>query len=179
MAEVPIWDEWNFVKLAGRLKGTAMALREMRRRGEAGAIAGWAIYKNYVENLIRLSLSRPEPAYRTTMINDLRAVGEDDLIEKIEDLHAAHPEGVPAVKTLDLVDGWDGELSKRVGRRIPHSPNELTIEEIEESKKITRELYEVPKVPKEAEEVEEEIRRLEEMRGELEERLKRLRRRPR
>jgi len=180
MAEVPIpiWEEWNFLKLASRLRGTEIALREIRRRGEAGAIAGWAIYKNYIENLIRLSLSMPEKAYRTTMINDLRAVGEDDLIEKIEDLHAEYPEGVPTVKTLNLVDEWDGELSKRVGRRIPRSPNELTIEEIEESKRITRELYEVPRAPKEGEGVEEEIRRLEEMRGELEERLKRLRRRP-
>ena len=175
MAKVPLWDEWNFYKLASRLEGTARALREMKRRGEAGAIAGWAIYKNYIENLIRLSLSRPEPAFRTTMINDLRAVGEDDLIERIEALHREYPEGVPSVKIYDLMEEWDEELSRRVGRRIPRAPAELTREEIEESKRITKQLYEIPPPPPE---VEEEIRRLEKMRAELEERLRRLRRRP-
>ena len=175
--KIPIWEEWGFFKLASRLKGTAPALREMKKRGEAGAIAGWAIYKGHIKNLIRLSCGggpSPElakdPAYRTTMITDLEAVGETDLIEEIDGLWRKHPKGIPRSEMMDLQDDWDESIEHRVGRRIPRTPDDLTREEIEESRRLTKEMYEgKEKTP------EEKLSDLEKMKRDLEERIKKLR----
>lgn len=175
----PMWNEWNFRKLTSRMGGTSPALREMKKRGEAGAIAAWAIYKQHVKNLIRLACGAgpegewaSEPAFRTTMIRDLEAVGEEDLIEQIDGLWRKHPKGIPRSETLDLQDDWDQAVERRVGRRIPRSADDLTREDIEESKRLTKEMYEV----KERKPPEEKLEDLEEMRQELERKIERLRR---
>ena len=175
----PIWDEWGFRKLTSRMGGTAPATREMKRRGEAGAVAGWAIYKGHIKNLIRIACGQGpdgefavEPAYRTTLIRDLAAVGETGLIEQIDGLWRKHPRGIPLSEVLDLQDDWDDSLERRIGRRIPRSPDELTREEIEDSKRLTREMYRV----EEEKPPEEKLRELEAMRRELEERMERLKR---
>ena len=175
----PIWDEWNFVKLASRLGGTAPAAREMKKRGEAGAVAAWAIYKAHVKNLIRLACGggpqaewAKEPAFRSTMIRDLEAVGEEDLIEQIDGLWRKHPKAIPRSVMMDLQDDWDEGLERRVGRRIPRTPDDLSREEIEESKRLSREMYEV----EEKKSPEEKLSDLEEMKRELERKIERLRR---
>lgn len=175
---VPLWEEWGFFKLASRLNGTAPALREMKKRGEAGAIAGWAVYKNHVRNLIKLACGggpSPElakdPAYRTTMISDLEAVGENELIEQIDRLWRKHPKGIPRSEMMDLQDRWDETLAHRVGRKIPRTPDELTREEIQESKRLTKEMYE----GKSRQSSEEKLSDLEKMKREIEERMKKLR----
>lgn len=168
-----IYEVWNFRKLMSRMEGTTPALREMKKRGKAGAIAGWAIYKRYIKGLLKTAL-KPEaadPAYRTTMITDLEAVGEDELVEQIEGLHRKHPEGIPLSERLDLIEDWDESLERRVGRKIPRTPDDLTREEIEESKRITRELHKAEEKKK----PEEKITELEEMKEQLEERMKKLR----
>ena len=173
----PIWDEWSFRKLTVRMGGIAPASREIKRRGEAGAIAGWAIYKGHVKNLIRVACGHGlegefavEPAYRTTMIRDLDAVGETELIERIEGLWREHPRGIPLSEVLDLQDDWDDSLERRIGRRIPTSPDELTREDIEDSKRLTREMYLEEKSP------EKKLEDLEKMKRDLEERMARLKR---
>ena len=174
----PIWKEWNFKKLTSRMGGTAPAIREMKKRAEAGAIAAWAIYKQHIKNLIRLACGAgpeaewaSEPAFRTTLMSDLEAVGENDLIEQINGLWRKHPKGVPRSETLDLQDDWDEEVERRVGRKIPRTPDDLTREEIEESKRLTRELYKA----KEKKSPREKLSELEEMKRELERRMKKLR----
>jgi len=173
----PIWEEWNFRKLTSRMGGTSQAIREMKKRGEAGAVAAWAIYKAHIENLIKLACGAGpegewarEPAFRTTLINDLEAVGETELIEQIDGLWRKHPKGIPRSETMDLQDDWDKEVERRVGRRIPGTPEDLTREEIEESRRIVREMHELKKPP------EKEITELEEMKRELERKIERLRR---
>ena len=176
---VPIWEEWGFFKLASRLGGTAPAAREMKKRGEAGAVAAWAIYKQHIKNLIRLSCGggpEPElakdPVYRTTMITDLEAVGETDLIEQIDGLWRKHPKGIPRSVMMDLQDDWDQGLERRVGRRIPRTPDDLTRAEIDESRRLSKEIYEV----KEKKSSDEQLSDLEKMKRELERKIERLRR---
>lgn len=183
MAEEKVWETWGFYKLAYRLKGTKYALREMKKRGEAGAIAGWAIYADYVKHLTRRCFDLPDAAYRVTMISDLEAVGEMDLIGKIEALHAKYPEGVPEHEVLDLVEEWSSDLAKRVGKRIPISPDELTPEQKAESRRITRKLWGAPEeeppkatVEELKEEVEATEARLKWMKIELKEKMKKLER---
>jgi len=173
----PIWEEWNFMKLASRMGGTAQAVREMKKRGEAGAIAAWAIYKQHVKNLIRLACGAGpegewarEPAFRTTLIGDLEAVGEEDLVKQIDELWSKYPKGIPRSEVLDLQDDWDESVEHRVGRRIPRSPDDLTREEIEESKRVTRELH----TRKEKRTPEEKVSEMEEMKRELERKIERL-----
>ena len=173
----PIWEEWSFTKLASRLGGTGPAVREMKKRGDAGAIAAWAIYKNHIKNLIKISCGAGaegewarEPAFRTTMIRDLEAVGENELIEQIEGLWRKYPKGIPRSETMDLQDDWDEGIERRVGRRIPRTADDLTREEIEESKRLTREMYEL----KEKKPPEEKLTDLERMKKELEEKIARL-----
>ena len=175
----PIWGEWNFRKLASRMGGTAPAVREMKKRGESGAIAGWAIYKQHVKNLIRLACGAgpegewaKEPAFRTTLMRDLEAVGENKLIEQIEGLWRKHPKGIPRSEALDLQDDWDEGFERRVGRRIPRTPDDLTREEIAESKRLAKEMYEV----KGKRSSEEKLSDLEEMKRELERKIERLKR---
>ncbi|TRZ51719.1 MAG: hypothetical protein D4S01_04200 [Dehalococcoidia bacterium] len=176
--KVPIWEEWGFFNLASRLDGTGPALREMKKRGEAGAIAAWSIYKVHVKNLIKLSCGggpEPEmakdPAYRTTMITDLEAVGETELIEQIDGLWRKHPKGIPRSEMMDLQDDWDQSLERRVGRSIPRTPDDLTREEIEESRRLTKEMYEA----REKRSPEEKVSELEKMKMELERKIERLR----
>lgn len=175
----PIWEEWNFMKLASRLGGTAQATREMKRRGEAGAIAGWAIYKGHVKNLVKLACGggpqgewASEPAFRMTMIRDLEAVGEEALVEQIEGLWRKYPKGIPRSEMMDLQDDWDETVERKVGRGIPRSPDDLTREEIEESKRLAKEMHE----GKAAKAPEEKLSDLEEMKRELERKIERMRR---
>lgn len=174
----PIWDEWNFRKLTTRLGGTGPAIREMKRRAESGAVAAWGIYKNHVKNLIRLTCGHGpegefagEPAFRATLVSDLEAAGEEGLIEQIEGLWRKYPKGIPTSEMLDLQDDWDESVERRAGRRLPKTPGDLTVEEIEESKRLTRELHEArgKRTP------EEKLSDLEEMKRELERRMERLR----
>lgn len=174
----PIWEEWNFRTLISRMGGTAPAIREMKKRGEAGAVAAWAIYKAHIKNLIKLACGAGpegewarEPAFRTTLISDLEAVGEEDLVKQIDGLWRKHPKGIPRSETMDLQDDWDEEVERRVGRRIPVTPDDLTREEIEESRRIAREMYERKEKPPE-----EKTEELEEMKRELERKIERLRR---
>lgn len=168
-----IYEIWNFRKLMSRMEGTTPALGEMKKRGEAGAIAGWAIYKRYVESLIKTSVrwEAADEAYRTTMISDLKAVGEDELVEQIEGLHRKYPKGIPLTEQLDLMDDWNDSLQRRVGRTIPKDPSDLTEEEIEESKRLTKEMHTGEKTEKSSEE---KLSELEKMKRELEERIKKL-----
>jgi len=145
-----IWEVWNFYELASRLKGTQPAIRELKRRGEAGAVAAWAIYRGYISNLIRFCFDMTEPSYRSPMLNDMAAVREMELIEEIEALHKKYPQGVPSYEVLDLVDAWGEKLDRRVGLRVPRSPAELTAEQIAEAKRITRELWKVESQPRES-----------------------------
>ena len=175
----PIWGEWNFTKLASRLGGTAPAVREMKKRGEAGAVVAWAIYKQHVKNLIRLSCGAgpegewaSEPAFRTTMMSDLEAVGEETLIEQIDGLWRKYPKGIPRSEMMDLQDDWDEGLERRVGRRIPRAPDDLTREEIEESKRLTKEMHKIEGKKSS----EEKLSDLEEMKRELERKMEKLRR---
>ena len=175
----PIWDEWNFTKLASRLRGTAPAAREMKKRGEAGAIAAWAIYKAHIKNLIRLACGggpqgeyASDPAFRTTMTRDLEAVGEEDLIEQIDGLWRKYPKRIPRSEMMDLQDDWDETIERRVGRRIPRSPDDLTREEIEESRRLSKEMH----GGKEKQSSEEKVSDLEEMKRELERKIERLKR---
>jgi len=181
---IPIWDEWNFAKLAARLEGTAPAIREMKKRGETGAIAGWAIYKGHVKNLIKLACGAGpegewarEPAYRSTMMRDLDVVWETKLIEQINELWKKHPKAIPTSDMMDLQEDWNKELESRVGKTIPKSPSEMTREDIEASKKITREMHigktEIPEAITEWEPVD-NVSELEEMKAELERRIERL-----
>lgn len=151
-AKPEIWEVWNFYELASRLKGTQLALRELKRRGDAGAIAAWAIYREYMTNLIRFCFDMTEPAYRSPMLNDMAAVGEMELIDEIEALHKKYPEGAPSYVILDLADSWAEKLDRRVGVRVPRSPGELTAEQIAESKRIARELWEGEAPPRESQE---------------------------
>lgn len=173
----PLYDMWNFNTLAPRLEGTDKALREVKKRGQAGAIAGWAIYKQRVEQLIGLALGEgkdgqyaKEPSYRSSIYSDLEAVGEMNLITQIDELWAQYPDHVPRNVILDLKEEWNENLSRQVGRNIPHSPAELTKEDIAESKKVTKELY----VKKAQQSVDEEVAELERMKKEIEEKMKRL-----
>jgi len=182
----PIWDEWNFFRLASRLGGTTEAIREMKKRGEAGAIVAWSIYKNHIENLIRAACGAGaegeyarEPAYRAPLYSDLEMAGEEDLIEQIEGLWRKYPNGIPTHVVRDLIDDWNDSLQRRVGRRIPKRPEELTVEDIEESKRISRELYkgitrEARRIEKREEEVRKEIEEIEAMKREIERRLEEL-----
>lgn len=168
-----IYEIWNFRKLMSRMEGTAPALGEMKKRGEAGAIAGYAIYKQYVEGLLRVAMKREasDPAFRITMTSDLEAVGEDKLAEQIEGIHRKFPKGIPTSEQLDLIDDWNDSLQRRVGRTIPKDPSELTEEEIEESKRITKEMHTGEKTEKPSEE---KLNDLEKMKKELEERIAKL-----
>ena len=173
-----IWEEWNFKKLTSRMRGTAPAVREMKKRAEAGAVAAWAIYKAHIKNLIRLACGHgpegewaSEPAFRTTFISDLEAVEETGLIEQIDGLWRKHPKGIPKSEMMDLQDDWDEAVERKAGRKIPRTPDELTREEIEESKRLTREMHKIEREKK----PEEKLSDLEEMKRELEKRMERLR----
>lgn len=175
----PIWEEWNFKKLTSRMGGTTPAIREMKKRAEAGAVAAWAIYKAHIKNLIRLACGAGpegewarEPAFRTTLMSDLEAVGENDLIEQIDGLWRKHPKGIPKSEMMDLQDDWDENIERKVGRRIPATPDDLTREEIEESKRLTKEMHEL----KERKAPEEKLSELEKMKRQLEKKIERLRR---
>lgn len=175
----PIWEEWNFKKLTSRMGGTTPAIREMKKRAEAGAVAAWAIYKAHIKNLIRLACGAgpegewaSEPAFRTTLMSDLEAVGENDLKEQIDGLWRKHPKGIPKSEMMDLQDDWDENIERKVGRRIPATPDDLTREEIEESKRLTKEMHEL----KERKAPEEKLSELEKMKRQLEKKIERLRR---
>lgn len=173
-----IYEIWNFNELAPRLNGTDRALRELKKRGEAGAIVGWAIYKQRVEQLIGSALGEGkegpfarEPSYRGPLYADLDAAGETNLISRIEKLWEKYPDRVPSNEVLDLKEAWNEEFTRRVGRSIPRSPQDLTREDIDASKKVTKELYQ-----KKAERsVDEEMAELERMKKDLEEKMRRLR----
>lgn len=171
--QIPIYEEWNFRKLMGRLEGSIPALREMKRRGEAGAIAGHAIYKRYVKGLLKNALSKDarDEAFRTTMVSDLEAVGEDKLVEEIEGLHRKYPKGIPDLERSDVIKDWDDSFERRAGRTIPKDPRELTREDIEESKRITKEMW-TSKATKKTRE--EKVSDLERMKKQLKERLEKL-----
>lgn len=170
--QLPIYEVWNFRKLMSRMEGTTPALQEMKRRGEAGAIAGWAIYKRYVKGLLKTALKREarDVAFRTTIVSDLKAVGEDKLVEEIEGLHRKFPKGIPSSEVSDAIKDWDDSLQRRVGRTIPKDPRDLTREDIEESKRITKEMW----TGKAERSREEKITEIEKMRKDLEKRLEKL-----
>jgi hypothetical protein len=173
-----LYEVWNFNELAPRLEGTDRALREMKKRGEAGAIAGWAIFKQRVEQLIGIALGEGkegsfarEPSYRSTIYSDLEAAGETGLIQRIEDLWEKYPDRVPRNEVLDLKEEFNAELDRRVGRSIPRSPSELSREDIEDSREAAKSLY----VKKAEASAEEELAELERMKREIEEKMRRLR----
>lgn len=96
-----------------------------------------------MKHWISVGLKTEEPAGRTLVIDALTACGEYELVRKIEELHAS---GIPITSkhVLDLQDEWIREFEAKIGRPVP-SASEVTEEEIEGSKRITRELHGLPK----------------------------------
>ena len=164
----PIGEIWSLRELRTRM-GFVSATRELKRRCEAGAIAGCGIYADQVKYWISVALRETEPAGRAPTTDALIACGEDELVRKIEELHASG-KPITSKHILDLQDEWMRELEAKVGREIP-SAGELTEEEREESKRITRELHALPPKPPEVKPKEVAAEELEAMKKALEKRI--------
>lgn len=169
----PVGEVWSIKDLRSRM-GFVSATREMKRRCEAGAVAACGIYASQVKHWISVAVKTEERAGRDPVIDALTACGEDEIIRKIEDLHAS---GTPITSKhiLDFQEDWLREFQDRIGREVP-SASEITKQEIEESKRIARELHKIPPKKEEAPKPKEaELAELEEMKKALEKRMQELR----
>ena len=81
-------------------------------------------------------------SFRSPLLDDLKAVDEDWLVEEIEDLHWRYPDTeVPVMIWMDLLDNWTMKFHRRIQVCFLESPNYLTKAQIDESKRLTRMLY--------------------------------------
>lgn len=134
-----IWRIWGDGGLIDKL-GPDRAIRELKKRCEAGAIIGCSLYKLLIEKWIDVATGAKDPGQRGPAEDFMSSAGEDELVKKIEDLHAQYPNGIPRSIRIDVKDEWNAALEQKVGRRIPLDPKDASKKDIEESKKIAEQL---------------------------------------
>lgn len=134
-ADYDIHLVWNVKELINKV-GPEKTIRELKKRCEAGAIIGCTLYKRLIEHWLGVAMSYTDKAGRGPAEEFMEAAGEDFLVQRVEKLHEEYPDGIPRSKRLDLIDEFNVELERRVGRRIPLEPGDASEEDIKESKKI-------------------------------------------
>lgn len=200
-AEYDIHLVWNVKALINKV-GPEKAIRELKKRCEAGAIIGCTLYKRLIEQWMAVALKYTDKAGRGPAEEFMAAAGEDTWVHRVEKLHDEYPDGIPRSIQLDLIDEFNAELERKVGRRIPLEPGDASEEDIKESKKVAgqmarhemvipRKETETPPPPPKEKEVKkaetpleplipvpkkagEEVPRLDLMKGEIEERIARM-----
>ncbi len=134
-ADYDIHLVWNVKELINKV-GPEKAIRELKKRCEAGAIIGCTLYKRQIEHWLGVAMSYTDKAGRGPAEEFMEAAGEDAWVQRVEKLHEEYPDGIPRSKRLDLIDGFNADLERKVGRRIPLEPGDASEEDIKESKKI-------------------------------------------
>lgn len=134
-----IWRIWGDGGLIDKL-GPDRAIRELKKRCEAGAIIGCSLYKLLIEKWIDVATGAKDPGQRGPAEEFMQSAGEDELVKKIEDLHVQYPNGIPRSIRMDVKDEWNAQLETKVGRRIPLDPKDASKKDIAESKKIAEQL---------------------------------------
>lgn len=134
-----IWQIFGPGGLIDKL-GPDRAIRELKKRCDAGAIIGCSLYKLLIEKWIDVATGAKDPGQRGPAEDFMSSAGEDELVKKIEDLHVQYPNGIPRSIRMDVKDEWNAALEKKVGRRIPLDPKDASKKDIAESKKIAEQL---------------------------------------
>lgn len=134
-AEYDIHLVWNIKELINKV-GPEKAIRELKKRCEAGAIIGCTLYKRQIEHWLQVAMRFEDKAGRGPAEEFMAAAGEDVWVGRVEKLHEEYPDGIPRSKQLDLIDEFNTELERKVGRRIPLEPGDASEEDIKESKKV-------------------------------------------
>lgn len=134
-ADYEIHLVWNIKELINKV-GPEKAIREMKKRCEAGAIIGCTIYKRMIEHWLQVAMKFEDRAGRGPAEQFMEAAGEDEWVQKVERLHEEFPNGIPRSKQLDLIDEFNTNLERKVGRRVPLEPGDASEDDIKESKKI-------------------------------------------
>lgn len=142
MAGEDIYTIWQIFGPGGLIDklGPDRAIRELKKRCDAGAIIGCSLYKLLIEKWIDVATGAKDPGQRGPAEDFMSSAGEDELVKKIEDLHVQYPNGIPRVIRMDVKDEWNAALEQKVGRRIPLDPKDASKKDIAESKKIAEQL---------------------------------------
>ena len=137
-----IYTIWQIFGPGGLIEklGPDRAIRELKKRCDAGAIIGCSLYKLLIEKWIDVSTGAKDPGQRGPAEDFMSSAGEDELVKKIEDLHVQYPNGIPRSIRMDVKDEWNAQLEKKVGRRIPLDPKDASKKDIQDSKKIAEQL---------------------------------------
>jgi GNAT superfamily N-acetyltransferase len=94
---------------------------------------------------LEVALTGIEPAERGPAEEFLEAAGEDKYVEMIEDLHKKYPpkirddlviSGISKSMQFDILDEFQRDMEKRVGRSIPLNPSDATRDDIRHSKEV-------------------------------------------
>lgn len=134
-AEYDIHLVWNIKELINKV-GPEKAIRELKKRCDAGAIIGCTIYKRQIEHWLQVAMRFEDKAGRGPAEDFMAAAGEDEWVQRVEKLHEEHPAGIPRSIQLDLIDEFNADLERKVGRNIPLEPGDASEEDIKESKRI-------------------------------------------
>jgi hypothetical protein len=142
MAGEDIYTIWQIFGPGGLIDklGPDRAIRELKKRCDAGAIIGCSLYKLLIEKWIDVATGAKDPGQRGPAEDFMSSAGEDELVKKIEDLHVQYPNGIPRAIRMDVKDEWNAALEQKVGRRIPLDPKDASKKDIAESKKIAEQL---------------------------------------
>ncbi len=142
MVEVDIHKIWKIFGVGGLIEklGPDRTIRELKKRCEAGAIVGCSLYRLLIEKWIDVSTEKKEPGYISPLEEFMQSAGEYELVKQIEDLHAKYPDGIPRSIRMDLKDEWNENLERKIGRRIPVDPKDVSKKDKDESKKIVEAL---------------------------------------
>lgn len=144
-AEYDIHLVWNIKELINKV-GPEKAIRELKKRCDAGAIIGCTIYKRQIEHWLQVAMRFEDKAGRGPAEDFMAAAGEDEWVRRVEKLHEEHPAGIPRSIQLDLIDEFNADLERKVGRRIPLEPGDASEEDIKESKRIAGQMARHEKV---------------------------------
>lgn len=144
-ADYDIHLVWNIKELINKV-GPEKAIRELKKRCEAGAIIGCTLYKRQIEHWLQVAMGFEDRAGRGPAEQFMAAAGEDEWVQKVERLHEEFPNGIPRSKQLDLIDEFNTNLERKVGRRIPLEPGDASEEDIKESKRIAGQMARHEKV---------------------------------
>jgi len=162
-ADYDIHLVWNIKELINKV-GPEKAIRELKKRCEAGAIIGCTLYKRQIEHWLQVAMRFEDKAGRGPAEEFMEAAGEDAWVRKVEKLHEEHPDGIPRSIRLDIIDEFNAELERKVGRNIPLEPGDASEEDIKESKRIAGQMARheriIPLKPK-PDEKKEEVRKVE------------------
>jgi GNAT superfamily N-acetyltransferase len=135
VADDDIHTIWSIGSLIQKI-GPSRAVREFKKRCEAGAIIGCSIYMGLCVKWLNVTMDSEEPALRGPAEEFLLAAGEDKYVNEIEEMFKKYPGGIPKSKRFDVIDQFELDLEKRVGRRIPRDPAEASKEDIKHSKMV-------------------------------------------